>query len=135
MSQNLCYIQTATFEEIAMSVCWIPASNGGVPPGASQAGQDKDGGKIFVGRAFHGTEVLCHGSIAWAPSRDGHVPQEALPVGYTSEGETLYAGRAFHDGTLTVGKVHPSHGVCYIPYGGQEIAYKEYEILITHLCH
>nr|CAH7762122.1 unnamed protein product [Callosobruchus chinensis] len=27
-------------------------------------------------------------------------------------------------------KVHPSHGVCYIPFNYKEIAYPEYEILV-----
>jgi hypothetical protein len=49
--------------------------------------------------------------------------------GRTEDGETLYIGRVKHDGTLTIGKVQPSHGVCYIPYGGKEIRYSDYEIL------
>lgn len=50
-------------------------------------------------------------------------------AGETSGGEPLFVGRARHEGTITLGKVQPSHGVCYIPYGGQEIAYDNYEIL------
>lgn len=50
-------------------------------------------------------------------------------AGETSGGEPLFVGRARHEGTVTLGKVQPSHGVCYIPYGGQEVAYDNYEIL------
>lgn len=49
--------------------------------------------------------------------------------GETADGEPLFVGRAHHDGGLQLGKVQPSHGVCYIPYGGQEIAYNSYEVL------
>lgn len=54
----------------------------------------------------------------------------ALPGGQSEDGEPLYIGRVIHDGALTVGKVQPSHGCLYIPYGGQELSFKEYEILL-----
>jgi hypothetical protein len=137
---------------------WVGASYGSVPEGAILAGHDKDGGPLYIGRAFyesdilpakivpnqgaayvaHGGqehlvshyEVLCYGIAMWQTASEGHVPEEALTVGMTKEGEKLYVGRVFHDGTLTPGKVHCSHGVCYIPYGGEEIPFKEYEVLI-----
>lgn len=59
-----------------------------------------------------------------------HIPPDAVPAGYTRTRETLYVGRANHAGTLTVGKVHPSHGVVYIPFGGKEHGYRDYEILV-----
>jgi hypothetical protein len=50
--------------------------------------------------------------------------------GRTEDGETLYIGRANHQGTLTVGKIQPSHGVCYISFDGMEIAFLEFDILV-----
>lgn len=50
-------------------------------------------------------------------------------AGETRDGEPLFVGRVHHEGAVTIGKVQPSHGVCYIPYGGQEMAFQAYEIL------
>ncbi|KDR19911.1 Natterin-3 [Zootermopsis nevadensis] len=139
--------------------CWVGAAYGSVPEGAVHAGYDKDGGRLFVGRTFYesdimpakivpnqGTayvsydgqehpvmhyEVLCNVESLWKTARDGRVPPNALHVGCTKIGERLYVGRVSHDGTLTPGKVHPSHRVCYIPYDGLEIPFKEYEVLVT----
>lgn len=82
-----------------------------------------------------------------------NIPPQAIPAGQTSGGETLFVGRVNHDGAVTIGKVQPSHGVCYCPYGkkttitnaeisfntdhfyiilgGQEVAFASYEILTT----
>lgn len=78
----------------------------------------------------------------------GDIPPDAVPAGSTRYREMLYVGRVHHVGSLTVGKVnyryffmwqlsifvalqvHPSHGVLYIPYGGKEHGYREYEILV-----
>lgn len=59
----------------------------------------------------------------------GNVPDRSVATG-EENGESLFIGRAQHEGSLTVGKIHPSHGVIYIPFGGQEIAYPEYEVLV-----
>lgn len=42
----------------------------------------------------------------------------------------LYVGRAAHEGSLTIGKIHPSHQCIYIPYGGAEISLAAYEVLV-----
>lgn len=47
----------------------------------------------------------------------GDIPEYAVPGGEEESGETLYIGRVIHNGSVTVGKVHPSHGSCYISYG------------------
>ncbi|PNF39128.1 hypothetical protein B7P43_G01349 [Cryptotermes secundus] len=114
--------------------CWIGGSFGSVPDGAVRAGRDKDGGALFVGRAYfetdilpakivpnHGAayvsfdgqehqvmhyEVLCGGEAMWQVASDGQVPTNAFPVGSTRDGERLYVGRVFHDGTITPGKVN-----------------------------
>lgn len=74
-------------------------------------------------------EVLVGRDAKWKKEKNGKVPRDALPAGRTSNGEVLYIGRAEHNGSLTVGKVHPSHGCLYIPFGGIEVPLKDYEVL------
>lgn len=50
-------------------------------------------------------------------------------AGETADGEPLFIGRVHHEGSVTIGKVQPSHGVCYIPFAGQELAFQAYEVL------
>jgi hypothetical protein len=65
----------------------------------------------------------------WVPAGDGNVADGAVSAG-NDNGEELYVGRASHDGSVTVGKIHPSHGCMYMPYGGQEIPFNWYEVLV-----
>lgn len=51
-------------------------------------------------------------------------------IGKTLDGENLYMGRCLHEGTLTPGKVQQSHGCLYIPFNGEEISVKEYDVLV-----
>lgn len=140
---------------------WMPTNaSAGAPVGAHMAGNDSDGSPIYIGRATHGGdqlvakvlpskraayvcyngnevlvhqyEILCHGNVSWVPSANGHIPPNAVPGGRTKTGETLFIGRARHQGSLTVGKVQPSHNTLYIPYGGKEVAVKSYEVLIEN---
>ncbi|XP_046753362.1 uncharacterized protein LOC124416394 isoform X1 [Diprion similis] len=136
--------------------CWVDASGGIVPPGALAGGQD--GEPLFVARARHegalipgklkashcvcyipwgGGEhgkpeyqVLCGSAGTWVPTSGGNVPPNALPAGESEDGEPLFVGRVSHEGTLTIGKVQASHGVLYIPFGGAEVAFPDYEILL-----
>ncbi|XP_052872525.1 natterin-3-like [Anopheles cruzii] len=129
-----------------------------LPRNAVLAGHDSDGSPLFVGRAIHEGgqlpgkivanrhiayvccngkehekplfEVLCGGNVSWQQSGFGQVPPNAVLGGRTSGGEPLYIGRAHHNGSLTPGKVHPSHSALYIPYGGSELNMKNYEILV-----
>ena len=142
----------------AASACWVAASGGNVPPTAFPGGED-NGEPIFVIRsqfngalvpgkllASHGTayipwggtenavgeyEVLCDFRGTWVANSGGTVPPRAVPGGQSEDGEPLYVGRVLHEGCLTVGKVQPSHGVCYIPFGGQELGFGDYEILVN----
>ncbi|KAL1505519.1 hypothetical protein ABEB36_005067 [Hypothenemus hampei] len=139
---------------------WVDTTSrsGQVPSTALQGGHDIDGAPIFVGRAFHdgdwipakvlpskniayvpynGDEigvdrfqVLCEQRFDWVPAHGGHIPESAVIGGKTSDGENLYIGRVHHDGAHTIGKVHPSHQTCYIPFDGKEVGHKEYEILV-----
>ncbi|XP_045780238.1 uncharacterized protein LOC123877483 [Maniola jurtina] len=76
-------------------------------------------------------DVLCAKpeSLRWVPASNGSVPPGAIPGGRTSTGETLYVGRARHQLSVTPGKIHPSHGSCYIGFGGAEVAHKMYDVL------
>ncbi len=64
-------------------------------------------------------KVLCGppACLSWVDASGGDIPNHAVPGGHEVDGETLYIGRVLHNGSVTVGKVHPSHGSCYIPYG------------------
>lgn len=73
---------------------------------------------------------MCGSGFEWIESASGHVPSNAISAGRTNCGETLYIGRADYRGSLTVGKVHPSHRCLYIPFDGREITEHTYEVLV-----
>ena len=52
-----------------------------------------------------------HG-LVWVSSSNGE-----NVIGAVSSGDGHYVGRFVHKGDLVPGKVHKSHGSCYIPYG------------------
>lgn len=64
------------------------------------------------------------------PTSGTQIPGNAFQGGESEGGEPLFIGRVNHDGAVTVGKVQPSHGVLYIPYGGAELSFPDYEILV-----
>jgi len=128
-----------------------------MPKDAVLGGRDTDGSLIYVGRASHEGEMIpakvlpqkqaayvCHNGleiskqsfevlvgdgVQWKKERDGKIPKGAYPAGTTRTGEVLYVARVEHNRSVTVGKLHPSHGSLYIPYGGKELAFKQYEVL------
>lgn len=149
------------FNNKLLSAQWIHCgANSPAPHGAILAGNDADGSQIFVGRAQHerdqlvakvipckqiayvsyngqeipkhNFEVLCHGNVQWVHSCNGQVVRNAVLGGRTECGEILYIGRGQYGGALTVGKIHPSHGSLYIPFGGSEVALKSYEVLVEN---
>ncbi|XP_041968107.1 uncharacterized protein LOC121725282 [Aricia agestis] len=79
----------------------------------------------------HNFEVLCaqQNAVQWIPANNGSVPPQAIIAGNTHSAEPLYIGRVRHRGSLTPGKVHPSHNCCYISFGGSETSYRQYEVL------
>ncbi|XP_060654649.1 uncharacterized protein LOC132790206 [Drosophila nasuta] len=129
-----------------------------LPPLAIVAGYDSNRDPIYVARARHNGEMLPAKFIpnkkqayvswggkeitkndfeiltghkhSWHPAKGGKVHPGALRAGQTSGGEPLYVGRAYFAGSLTPGKVHPSHGCLYISYGGAEKRLEEYEVLV-----
>ncbi|XP_047025859.1 uncharacterized protein LOC124634355 [Helicoverpa zea] len=83
--------------------------------------------------AVRSIEVMCAAPdrVRWMDCHDGNIPQNAIVAGNTSSGEPLYVGRAKEQGSLTPGKVHPSHKVLYISFAGKEVPHKYYEILCS----
>ena len=70
--------------------------------------------------------------LQWCAASDGGVPKDAVNGGWDSNhGEPLCIGRAKKNGHNIVGKVHPSHKCLYVPYGGKEEKYTEYEVLVN----
>ncbi|XP_055387528.1 uncharacterized protein LOC129616083 [Condylostylus longicornis] len=147
-----------SYEVLTLPEVWLPAHGRSVPPHAVFAGVDSDGDHIFVGKAYHDGDLLpakviinkncayvCHGGrehvkhefevlvgygYGWEPAGHGSVAPNSVEGGRTDSGETLYIGRGNFEGSLTPGKIHPSHGCLYIPYGGQEIRLEDYECLV-----
>ncbi|XP_058810749.1 uncharacterized protein LOC131675688 isoform X2 [Phymastichus coffea] len=140
---------------------WVHMSAGmPVPESAVVGGMDIDGATIYVGRALHDGDMLpakvipeknvayvCHGGheiakhvfevltksdFHWVFASSGHIPPNAVIAGQTQDGEPLYVGRAMHEGSQTIGKVQQSHGCLYIPFDGQEISHRDYEVLVMH---
>lgn len=137
---------------------WVSASNGVIPNGAVMGGFQIDVLQpVYVGRAYHegilmpakvlfgygsyvssggkeiaigNYEVLCDDKV-WVKTRSGNIPYGALPVG-SQDGETTYIGRVYQNG-LMLGKVHPTEGALYVAYGGKELRFENYEILIEDL--
>ncbi|CAD5110639.1 DgyrCDS23 [Dimorphilus gyrociliatus] len=67
----------------------------------------------------------------WVRSNNGSIPPNAVVAGNDTSGETLFVGRAWYNqvSNFLPGKIVPSHGVCYVPFGGKEIGISEYEVL------
>lgn len=82
-------------------------------------------------RGVHKYEVLCYQRGTWVEATNGKVPDGAVKGGYSEKGETLFIGRANHRGNFIPGKVHPSHKVCYVSYGGKEVPYQSYEVFVA----
>ncbi|XP_020292377.1 natterin-3-like [Pseudomyrmex gracilis] len=131
-----------------------------LPQNAVVGGRDSDGSTIYVGRAYHEGdmlpakvipdknvayvchngeehpkdefEILCQSEVAWQFCSNGEVPADAVIGGQTTDGEPLYVGRVLHSGAQTIGKVQQSHGCLYIPFDGEELSFKDYEVLVIH---
>ncbi|CAH1403219.1 unnamed protein product [Nezara viridula] len=157
MSYNLGWIPPS---HIIGSHHWVDSSGGMVPHEAVKGGQDEDGGMMYVGRAYHESDllpakvcpnhgcafvsyngqefskseyqVLCSSHIAWKPTELDNIPPQAIQVGRTSTGEPLYVGRTIVNGYMTPGKVHQSHRCLYVPFAGEERCFQQYEVLILY---
>jgi len=124
-----------------------------------EGGRDSDGSVIFVGRALYnglnlpakvipskracyvsyaGAEVFVENfevllaeanRFSWVPASDGRVADGAVSTG-SERNELLYIGRAPFQGSMTVGKIHPSHRCMFLPYNGKEERATNYEVLV-----
>ncbi|KAG4068938.1 hypothetical protein HA402_005086 [Bradysia odoriphaga] len=139
---------------------WINCSSHDIPSNMIVGGRDHGNTPLYIGRAMHGCavipgkvnarhkkcyvawgskehektyfEILTNVSGTWLPNSGGTIPEEAFPAGHTENGETLYIGRAPIGATLAIGKVHPSHGCCYLSYGGKVYSRRSYEIFVLY---
>ncbi|XP_030384655.1 uncharacterized protein LOC115631934 isoform X2 [Scaptodrosophila lebanonensis] len=138
---------------------WVTASPGYTPADAVVAGHDADMSQLLVCRAYYdgfhvpgkavpsrGCAYISHAGreivqthyevligqskYRWVSGYDGSIPLGAVEAGRNANGEILYIGRALYCGTLTPGKVHPSHKCLYIPFGGTEHRIINYEVLV-----
>ena len=75
--------------------------------------------------------LLCRPSesFVWKQTTFDDIPGEAVRGGETCRGEPLYICRVLHQGSMVIGKVHPSHRCAYISFDGYEFKYYQYEIL------
>lgn len=70
------------------------------------------------------------GAPVWVDASGGQVPPGAVQGGQDVSGEPLFVIRASHEGGMIPGKLVPSHGCAYIPWGGKENAKPQYQVLI-----
>jgi hypothetical protein len=137
---------------------WQQSSGGHVPDNAVRGGKDINGETLYVGRVVHGSDTLpgkivpSHGvcyvayegkehaynsyqvlcsnrEMKWKKAKSGDIKKRAVVGGRTATDEPLYIGRAWNDGSLVIGKIHPSHEVLYFPFGGKELSSHDYEVL------
>lgn len=93
--------------------------------------------EAYVSYGGHGAHVnnyeyvrMDPGTYKWEQSMNGEVPDNAVIAGCTVDCENLYFGRQMHHGNYIPGKIHPSHGVMYVAFRGQEINFQSYEVLV-----
>lgn len=65
----------------------------------------------------------------WEPASDGNVAPGAVSTGKDGNDE-IFIGRAPFQGSMTVGKIHPTHRCLYLPYNGKEERATNYEVLL-----
>ncbi|XP_017044336.1 uncharacterized protein LOC108090252 [Drosophila ficusphila] len=75
--------------------------------------------------------VLRDASHEWVPCRKGGYPTDALPTGYSHLGEVTYTGREMYEGSLRLGKVHPSYKKMFITHRGVEVGLSDYEVQVV----
>jgi len=64
----------------------------------------------------------------WKNGYRGSVPDGAFAAGYDHSGP-IYSCRAWHEGDHIPGKLVPTLGTAYVPYGGEEHKKDTYEVL------
>lgn len=89
--------------------------------------------KTFSERANHQISLIFKFFVAtnvkWQPASNGVILANAV-VGGGRPGANLYIGRVKYNGSIVPGKIDTAHGCLYIPYGGREIKFTDYEQLV-----
>lgn len=67
--------------------------------------------------------------VTWVSASNGEVPVGAVEGGRGSGGDPIYLTRCPHEGDMVPGKLVPHTDSAYVPWGGKEYAYKEYEVM------
>lgn len=75
-------------------------------------------------------EVLGSMPHEWVETRHDEIPPGALVGGYAETGEPLYIGRVKHKKSMCLGRVWPSMKCLYIVFGGKEVQYHSYQVLV-----
>jgi Protein of unknown function (DUF3421) len=142
-----------TMTQPALAHRWVAGSNGSVPAGAIQSGNDgadplyvcktnRGNGKLhprykrcyvpYNGKEQEHTryEVLVGDDVEWVPMTErGYIPDYAV-IGAPYPGGAFKVCRANLRSGVTPGKYYPPHKKCYISYGGKEYWYSSGEILV-----
>jgi hypothetical protein len=87
------------------------------------------GGEEKAHRTYEYLVQPHYGALRWLSAHGGAIPSGAVHGGRCSSGEPLFIGRAFYEGSWVIGKVQHSHNVLYVPFGGNEVAISDYEVL------
>ncbi|XP_026479717.1 uncharacterized protein LOC113386129 [Ctenocephalides felis] len=77
--------------------------------------------------------MYCGSQLVWMRAENGDVPPGAVSAGTTCDGEEAFVGRARLGPCgedIIIGKVLPSQGACFVPFGGKEEAKTDYEVLV-----
>ncbi|ORX94950.1 hypothetical protein K493DRAFT_315259 [Basidiobolus meristosporus CBS 931.73] len=68
--------------------------------------------------------------LEWVFASKGQIPPNAVQGGVEPDGKPLFVARQFHDGGLHVGKAAPHLGGLNIGYGGKEVHFDDYYVLV-----
>ncbi|KAJ3185780.1 hypothetical protein HDU85_001142 [Gaertneriomyces sp. JEL0708] len=71
--------------------------------------------------------------VTWVLTEAGKIPAGAIVGGHEADNTPLYIGRAFQGNGVHIGKVAAKWNEgCMIPWGGKEVAKKQFEILLGY---
>ncbi|KAG5671494.1 hypothetical protein PVAND_001688 [Polypedilum vanderplanki] len=65
----------------------------------------------------------------WRPAANGNIVNGAIATGSLGT-EQLYIGRACYNGSMEIGKIHPSQKCLFISHEGKEVQMTSYEVLV-----
>lgn len=101
-------------------------------------------GKLHIGHshayvAYYGREhsheeyeVLANPGgieLEWKEACNGEIPTGAIEAGHCEENEPIYVARCSHEEDVVPAKLVSRVNCAFVPWGGKEHPYKEYEVL------